>query len=434
MFWTSIISDFVIGRGVKSLSETKLKIKVDLLIKNASEAVTCRGEEMGDIGVIENAWIAIKDGKITGVGTESEINKKYEIDDAVTINAAGKVVAPGFVDSHTHLVFYGTRVEEYAAKLTENDPVKLKKLGITTGPNRTVELTRNQPDNELFEQSKKRLLTMLEYGITTVESKSGYGLTTESEIKILEVSRRLNEETPLDVLNTFLGAHGFPENLTKKEYLEVIVNEMIPQIGDRKLAEFCDVWCDEGYFTAGESELILKAGLKYGMKPKIHADAYSYIGGSDLAADMKMVSVDHCNYTPMEVVEKLAKAKVTGVLMPALDFAVNHKRPFDARAMLDSGMNIALATDLCPACYTESMQFVINLACRLYKFSVEEAIKAATLGGALALDLDDRGVIQEGKVADLQIWDVPTYKHIAYELGTNIVETVIKNGKVVISR
>ncbi|OCA92980.1 imidazolonepropionase [Bacillus wudalianchiensis] len=389
---------------------------------------------MGDIGVLTNAWIAVKGDKIVGTGSQEEIINNFDINQADRIDATGKVVAPGFVDAHTHLVFYGTRVEEYAAKLTGADPAKLKKLGLTMGPNRTVELTRNQPEEELFQQSKKRLLTMLDYGITTVESKSGYGLTTESEIKILEVSKRLDEETPLDVLHTFLGAHGFPENLTKEEYLDVIINEMIPQVGERKLAQFCDVWCDDGYFTAEESEQILRAGLKYGMKPKIHADAYSYIGGSDLAADMKMVSVDHLNYTPVEVMERLAETQVTGVLMPALDFAVSHKRPFEARKMLDLGMKIALATDLCPACYTESMQFVINLACRLYKFSVEEALKAATYGGAQALDLDDRGVIEEGKLADLQIWDVPTYKHIAYELGTNIVETVIKSGKVIVNR
>ncbi|WML28446.1 imidazolonepropionase [Neobacillus sp. OS1-33] len=411
-----------------------LKTKIDLLITNAAELVTCTGAGMGDLGLIENAWIAINDGKIAGVGSETEIKREFDLGQSIIIDASGKVVAPGFVDAHTHLVFFGTRVEEYAAKLAGDTPEKLAKLGITTGPNRTVELTRNTPENELFNQSKKRVLKMLEYGITTVESKSGYGLTTESEIKILEVSRRLNEETPLDVLNTFLGAHGFPENLTKSEYLGVIINEMIPQVGERRLAEFCDVWCDDGYFTAEESEIILKAGLEYGMKPKIHADAYSYIGGTDLAAKMKMVSVDHLNYTPVEVMKKLAEANVTGVLMPALDFAVGHKRPFDAREMLDLGMNIALATDLCPACYTESMQFVINLACKLYKFSVEEAIKAATYGGAKALDLDDRGVVQAGKIADLQIWDVPTYKHIAYELGTNIVETVIKNGKVVVGQ
>ena len=414
--------------------ETMLKTKIDLLITNAAELVTCTGAGMGDLGVIENAWIAINDGKIAGVGSETEIKREFDLGQSIIIDASGKVVAPGFVDAHTHLVFFGTRVEEYAAKLAGDTPEKLAKLGITTGPNRTVELTRNTPENELFNQSKKRVLKMLEYGITTVESKSGYGLTTESEIKLLEVSRRLNEETPLDVLNTFLGAHGFPENLTKSEYLGVIINEMIPQVGERRLAEFCDVWCDDGYFTAEESEIILKAGLEYGMKPKIHADAYSYIGGTDLAAKMKMVSVDHLNYTPVEVMKKLAEANVTGVLMPALDFAVEHKRPFDAREMLDLGMNIALATDLCPACYTESMQFVINLACKLYKFSVEEAIKAATYGGAKALDLDDRGVVQAGKIADLQIWDVPTYKHIAYELGTNIVETVIKNGKVVVGQ
>ncbi|MDQ6597030.1 imidazolonepropionase [Bacillus salipaludis] len=416
------------------MSDTKVKIKVDLWISNAAEVITCAGEGMSEIGVLENAWVAVKDGKIAGVGTEAEIKESFELEGSDVIDAKGKVVAPGFIDSHTHLVFYGTRVEEYAAKVAGYTPERLEELGISMGPNRTVELTRNRPSEELFEQSKKRLMTMLNYGITTVESKSGYGLTTESEIKILEVSRRLHEETPLDVLNTFLGAHGFPEDLTKEEYLDVIINEMIPRVGERGLAEFCDVWCDDGYFTAEESEKILKAGLKYGMKPKIHADAYSYIGGTDLAAEMKMVSVDHLNYTPVAVMEKLAEANVTGVLMPSLDFAVSHKRPFDARKMLDLGMQVALATDLCPASYTQSMQFVINLACRLYQFSVEEAIKAATYGGAKALDLNDRGTIQEGKIADLQIWDVPTYKHVAYELGTNIVETVIKNGKVVVCR
>lgn len=222
--------------------------------------------------------------------------------------------------------------------------------------------------------------------------------------------------------------------MSKSEYLDIIINEMIPQVGERELAEFCDAWCDEGYYTAAESKQILQAALQYGMKPKLHADAYSYIGGSDLAVEMNMVSVDHLNFTPVEVMEKLAKSEVTGVLMPALDFAVGHKHPFNARKMLDLGMNIALATDLCPACYTESMQFVINLACRLYKFTVEEAIKSATYGGACALNLSDRGVIEVGKLADLQIWDIPTYQHVAYELGTNIVEKVIKDGKIVVSR
>lgn len=414
------------------MNQLQGKTKVDLVIRHAAEALTCKGEGMAELGVIKDAWIAVKDGRIAGVGTEREGSDSIDLDNASQLDASGKVVAPGFVDSHTHLVFNGTRVEEYAAKLAGDDKKKLEELGITTGPNRTIELTRHASEEELFQQSKKRMMNMLNYGMTTIESKSGYGLTTESEIKILKVGRRLDRETPVDVYNTFLGAHGFPEGVTKEEYLRIIIEEMIPEVGERKLAEFCDAWCDDGYFTAEESEQILEAGLKYGMKPKLHADAYSYIGGSDLAVKMNMVSVDHLNYTPVEVMEKLAESKVTGVLMPALDFAVGHKKPFDARKMLDLGMNIALATDLCPACYTESMQFVINLACKLYKFTVEEAIKAATYGGACALDLDDRGVIAEGKVADLQIWSIPSYVHIAYELGTNIVETVLKDGEVVV--
>ncbi|MBD8004528.1 imidazolonepropionase [Bacillus norwichensis] len=412
---------------------TTAKVKIDTVIKNAGEVITCTNEGINDIGILNNAWIAIRDDKIAGVSTYQELLRDFDLSEASVIDASGKVVAPGFIDSHTHLVFSGSRVDEYAAKVSGNS-YQLKKLGMTAGPNRTVELTRDQAENELFEQSEKRLMNMLRYGITTVESKSGYGLTTESELKILSVGRKLDRETPLDVLNTFLGAHGFPEGLTKKEYLNVIINDMIPEVAARGLAEFCDVWCDDGYFTAEESRKILEAGIKHGLKPKIHADAYSYIGGSDLAAEMNMVSVDHMNYTPEEVMDRLAKTDVTAVLMPALDFAVGHKRPFQARKMLDKGVKIALATDLCPACYTESMQFVINLACRLYQFSVEEAIKAATYGGAQALGLNDRGTIEPGKLADLQIWNVPSYKHIAYELGTNIVETVIKKGKIVVSR
>jgi len=276
-------------------------------------------------------------------------------------------------------------------------------------------------------------MTMLKHGTTTVESKSGYGLTPESEIKILRIGRQLQDNTPLDVVNTFLGAHGIPDHLTKEQYVNEIVDVMIPQVAQNNLAEFCDVWCDEGYFTEQESERILQAGLAYGLLPKIHADAYSYIGGSDLAARMKIVSIDHLNYTPESLITQLAEAGVIGVLMPALDFAVAHKRPFAARKMLDSGMQIALATDMCPACYTSSMSFVINLACRLYQFTIEEAIKASTKVAARALKLTDRGTLEIGKIADIQIWDVPNYKHVAYELGTNIVETVIKRGRVVIN-
>ncbi|RUL50913.1 imidazolonepropionase [Lysinibacillus antri] len=410
------------------------KIKPQLVILNANQIVTCTETRQEGFKVFSEQTIVIQNSLIIDICSIYHATQKYIIDDSNSIDASGKVVAPGFIDSHTHLVFYGTRVEEYVAKLHGDVEANLKKIKLRTGPNRTIELTRDTSELELFEQSKKRILSMLKHGTTTVESKSGYGLTTDSEIKILKIGRRLQEETPLDVYNTFLGAHGIPDGMTKEKYLDIIINEMIPAVSEQNLAEFCDVWCDNGYFTANESRLILEAGLKVGMLPKIHADAYSNIGGSKLAAEMKMVSIDHMNYTPEHVLKDLKNAGVVGVLMPALDFAVNHKQPFQARKILDSGMDIALATDLCPACYTPSMPFVINLACRLYQLSVEEAIGAATIGGAKALNLHDRGTIEVGKLADLQIWDVPNYMHIAYELGVNVVDTVVKSGEVVVRK
>lgn len=408
------------------------KERIELIIQNATQVVTCSGEALADLNVLTNVAVAVSGEIIIAIDTLDNINAKYNISEAKVIDATGKVVAPGFIDSHTHLVFYGARAEEYAYKVAGKDLEKLQAEGYEVGPDQTVKLTCDKPADELFEQSKKRVLDMIKHGITTIESKSGYGLKTEAELKILRIGRRLDEETPVDIMNTFLGAHGIPEGKTKEEYIDEIINEMIPKVAAENLAEFCDVWCDDGYFTKEESRRILMAGLAHNMLPKIHADAYSYIGGSDLAAEMNMVSVDHLNYTPENVMKELAKTDCVGVLMPALDFAVAHKKPFNARKLIDSGMKIALATDICPACYTVSMQFVINLACRLYSFSIEEAIKAATVGGAQALRLEDRGRLEAGYLADIQIWNIPRYEHIAYELGSNAVETVIKRGAVVI--
>jgi imidazolonepropionase len=405
-----------------------------MVIKNAAQILTCAGGRY-DIGLLENAWVAIDGERIVAVGGQRDVEAVLDCTQASTIDASGRVVVPGFVDCHTHLVFGGSRVDEYAAGMTVDDPAILRRMGIKTGILATVEQTTKTSSAELVRSAKDRLARMLAAGTTTVESKSGYGLSTSSELKLLEANRMLDEASSIDVVSTFLGAHGFPVTADRSDYISLLINEMIPQVADKRLAQFADVWCDDGYYTAEDAERVLRAARSSGMEPKIHADAYSYTGGSDLAAEMEMVSVDHLNYTPRSVMRRLAEAGVVGVVMPALDFAVKHPRPFDARAMIDEGMTLALATDLCPACWTESQQFVMALACRLHGMSPEEALWAATRGAAQALRLEgDRGSIEVGKLADLQIWDVPRFEHVIYRLGGNVVAQVVKRGRIVVDK
>ena len=247
---------------------------------------------------------------------------------------------------------------------------------------------------------------MMAYGTTTVESKSGYGLSLEAELKMLLVNQRLGASQPVDLVSTFLGAHAFPKEMSRRRYMELLVQELIPQVAENRLAIFCDVYCDDGYYSVDEARQILEAGLAAGLSAKIHTDAYSDIGGAAMAAELGVVSADHLNYSNRAAMRQLAAAGVTAVVMPALDFAVQHPHPFDGRALMDEGLKLALATDFCPACWVESMQLVMALACRLYRFTPEEALYAATAGGAQALALTDRGALAAGMLADLQIWSV----------------------------
>lgn len=417
------------------MTTTDSRPRADMVIADARQMLTCAGDTPYDVATIEHGWMAITGETIAAVGDRALVEAAVDCSEAQVIAASGCVVAPGFVDSHTHLVFGGSRVDEYAAKMTESDPEVVRQMGIKTGILATVERTRAAALEELVDEAAIRLRRMLSAGTTTVESKSGYGLSTEAELKLLRANRALAGETAVDLVSTFLGAHGFPPEVPRETYLRAVLAEMIPQVAEEGLAEFADVWCDDGYYTAGESRAILEVAQAAGMAPKIHADAYSYVGGSDLAAEMRMVSIDHLNYTPRTVMARLAERGVVGVVMPALDFAVGHVRPFDVRAMIDEGMTIALATDLCPGCWVESQQFVMALACRLYGMSPAEALWAATTGGALALQLGaDRGSLEAGKLADIQIWDVPRYEHAIYRLGGNVVGRVIKRGKVVVER
>jgi imidazolonepropionase len=304
-------------------------------------------------------------------------------------------------------------------------------LGIPSGIQATVRMTRESSKEALVENAQQRLQRMFRCGTTTVESKSGYGLSLEKEIELLQVNRILQKMQPVDVVSTFLGAHDFPTEIPRQRYLESLIQEMLPRVAEARLAEFCDVYCDEGYYTVEETRRILEAGQEYGLKAKIHVDAYANIGGAELAADLKAVSADHLNYTTRREMERLAAAGVVGVVMPGLDFAVRHPRPFNARAMLAEGLTLALATDFCPGCWMESIQLVMQLACRLYQFSPEDAIFAATLGAAQAVGLaGDRGSLEPGKLADIQVWDLPTFEDLIYRLGNNAVSMIVKRGSV----
>jgi len=404
--------------------------RADLVLAGAAEVLTCVPEGDDLVGRRPGAEIAIAGERIIALGSHAEVARQVDTTGSKVLDVAGQIVAPGFVDCHTHLVFGGSRVQEYAARLTMGAS-QVRRLGIPSGIQATVAMTRAESVDSLTASATQRVERMFRHGTTTLESKSGYGLSLAVEIKQLEVNQRLQAGQPVDVVSTFLGAHDLPPDLPRPKYVELVIKEMIPRVAELGLAEFCDVYCDRGYFTAEESRSILEAGLRAGLRPKIHVDAYADIGGAAVAAELAVVSADHLNYTDRASLRRLAEAGVTGVAMPGLDFAVRHPRPVDVRAILAEGVTLALATDLCPACWLESMQLVMQLACRLHRLAPAEALFAATSGAAHALGLQgDRGSLEPGKLADLQVWDLPTFEDVVYRLGHNAVTTVVKRGNV----
>lgn len=406
--------------------------KITALIENAGQVLTCAADAPDLVGARTNTVVAISGTGIAAVGTPAEIAAGHDLSSAERIDALGGLVMPGFVDCHTHLVFHKSRVEEYAQKVRGRSADEIRAMGIPVGITATARMMREATKEQLAGSAAERLAHMLACGTTTVESKSGYGLNTATEIKMLEVNKLLGERQPIEIVSTFLGAHEFPDDKSREAYIAEIMDEMIPEVARRGLAEFNDVYCDDGYYTVEETRAILQRGLDHGLKIKIHTDAYSHIGGSTLAAEMKAVSADHMNYTDPSEYALLREAGVVCVVMPGLDFAVGHSRPFDARAMLDAGVTMALATDMCPGCWLESMPFVVQLACRLYKFSPAEAIRAGTLHAAMALDRGDRlGSLETGKQADVAIFPYERYEDMAYRLGRGRARLVLKAGKIV---
>ena len=408
--------------------------KIDLIIINVKELLTLSGpkkarigKEMNELGIIEDGAAAVDKGRIVDIGKTNFIKKKYQAKEK--IDAKGKVVMPGFVDSHTHLIYAGTREDEFSMKLKGMSYMDILKKG--GGILKTVRETRKANKKELFDLTKKRLDTLLMNGTTTVEIKSGYGLTTKDEIKLLEVINELNEKHPMDIVPTFLGAHAVPPEHDSDEYVDLIVNEMIPLVAKKKLAKFCDVFCEEGVFSVDDSRRILNTAKNLGLKPKIHADEIVNTNGAELAAEVNAISAEHLLKSSEEGTMKLSKSNVIAILLPATSFCLNTDYA-NARFMIENNVPVALATDFNPGCLCSAMQFVINLACYKLKMTPEEAITASTINSAYAIDMGNEvGSLEIGKKADILIIGVPNHKFIPQCLGENVVEKVIKNGKII---
>jgi len=402
---------------------------VDIIIKNANELVTLKGPnkprtktEMSNLGIINKGSVAIKEGIIVAVG--KTINYKSE----TVIDAKGKTVMPGFVDPHTHLVFAGSREFELDMKLKGLTYMDILKKG--GGIVYTVNETRKATNTSLITQSRSRLDNMLFYGTTTCEAKSGYGLNTETELKILKAQKKLNETHPIDIVSTFLGAHAVPKEHKTNEYVDIVINEMLPKV--KKLAKYCDVFCEKGVFTPAQSKKILEAGKTYGLTPKIHADEIVDTGGASLAAEVGAISADHLLMSNDKGLKQMAKKGIIGVMLPGTPFSLMMKDYAPARKMIDIGVPIALATDLNPNCWVENMQFIIQLACLNMKMTPAEAVTASTFNAACSIGLNDKiGSLEKGKQADIIVLDCPNHMFLPYHYGINLVETVIKKGCVI---
>ncbi len=429
-----------------------MSMKVDLLIHSASQLLTCAapdgplsGVNQRAIGLIEDGAVAIRDGEITHVGPTAEV--KRAVTARAKLDAAGCVVMPGFVDAHTHVIFAGDRVDEFEQRIAGATYQEIMAAG--GGIMSTVRATRRASLRELVAQSHRRLNAMLTYGTTTAEAKTGYGLTFDTELKMLAAISVLNTEHPISLIPTFLAAHAVPDEYQgqAEAFIDEIVDEMLPRIAmadallppfanveadkDQPVAIFVDVFCDVGAFNLEQTRRVLERAEELGLALKIHADEFETLGGAALAAELSATSADHLAVTPRDEIEQMAEAGVVGVLLPGTTFGLGSQHYADARTMIEAGLPIALGTDLNPGtCWCVSMPFMIALAARYMHLTPAEAVVAATINAAHATGVGEWvGSLEPGKAGDVVILDVPDYRHLAYRFGENPVVTVIKNGK-----
>ena len=410
----------------------------NLIIHNASQVVTCsgfagkRGKEMSDLQVIENGTVIVTDGFISHILKQDEpvpVDKQYY----TTIDASGKALLPGFVDPHTHFVFGGYREEEFSWRMRGDSYMEIMERG--GGIVSTTRATRDATEEELMTAGRQRLDAMLRLGITTVEGKSGYGLDKETELKQLRVMQRLNESHPMDIVPTYMGAHALPEEWKGREeaFIDFQIEEMFPLVAQQQLAEAVDIFCEKGVFSIEQSRRYLQAAREQGFQLKMHADEIVPLGGAELAAELNCLSADHLLQASDEGIRALAEAGTVATLLPLTAFSLreNYAR---AREMIDAGCIVVLATDLNPgSAFTASVPLLFALAGIYMKMTPEEAVTAFTLNSAAALGRADRiGSIDIGKQGDLILLQFPSYKFLPYHVGMNMVEHVIKNGKIVV--
>lgn len=414
-------------------------MKADLILKNIGKLVTMQGsssfrvkEEMNKINIIENAYIAVKNGKILAIGVDDEFGNLCGEDTKIH-DAEGLLVTPGLIDSHTHLIHGGSRENEFSMKLNGVPYIEILNNG--GGILSTVKATKEASEEALYKKAKKSLDRMLEFGVTTVEEKSGYGLELNTEIKQLEVARALDKNHPVDLVHTFLGAHAVPEEYKEnhKAYIDILVDVMMPKIKDMGLAEFCDVFCEKGVFTIEESEYILQKAKEIGYKLKIHADEIESLGGAELAAKLGCVSADHLMAASDEGIKMMAENNVVANILPATSFNLN-KNYADCRKMIDMGAIVSLSSDYNPgSCPSENLQLVMQLGCLHLKMTPNEVLTAVTINAAYAIDRADKiGSIEVGKNADFVVFDARNVEYLMYHFGINHTKKVYKNGNLVV--
>jgi imidazolonepropionase len=408
------------------------------IILNSSEVLTCSGfgpkfgEDMKDIGRIEKGAVIIEDGIIKKVGIQEDILKDINIEEYEIIDAKGNTVMPGFVDSHTHFVFGGYRAEEFSWRLRGDNYMDIMKRG--GGIVSSVKSTREATLEELVENGGKRLDSMVKFGVTTVEGKSGYGLDLDTEIRQLEAMKILKERKDIDIATTFLGPHAVEKQYKGKEdeFIDTQINEVLPVVVEKGLADFADIFCEDNVFSVEQSRRFLKAAIAAGLKVKIHADEIVQLGGAELAAELGAVSADHLLQASDKGIEAMAEKGVISTLLPGTAFCLKEEYA-RGRYMIDKGCAVAIATDLNPgSCFTNSIPLIISLSALYMDMRIEEIITALTINGASAISrADSVGSIDEGKKADIIILDFPSYHFLPYHAGVNIVKTVIKSGEIV---